>query len=87
MDAERAGDAPANEEPERESGMPGGGRGRKDEPGHTGVYPVSHMEGADPHATTHGEMAWGQGERGAVGYADHGESEVFTLVGRYVDLD
>jgi hypothetical protein len=67
------------EDERRESGMPGGGRGRRDEVGRTGVYPVSHMEGASQDATTRGEMEWGQGERGAAGYYDHGESEVFTV--------
>jgi hypothetical protein len=81
MDIERARDGPAEEEQSRESGMPGGGKGRKDAPGYTGVYPVSHMAGADPQATTHGEMTWGQGERGAAGYVDRGESEVFTVPG------
>ncbi len=65
--------------PDQESGMPGGGRGRKDETGRSGVYPVSHMGGASPQATTRGEMEWGQGERGAEGYYDHGDSEVVTV--------
>ena len=60
----------------RESGVPGGGKGRKDEVGRSGVFPVSESEGAGPDARVHGEMSWGQGERGAEGYYDHGESEI-----------
>jgi CheY-like chemotaxis protein len=66
----------SNEERKRESGMPGGGKGRKDMIERTGVHPVSASEGASPDAQTHGEMSWGQGERGAEGYYDHGDSEI-----------
>ena len=62
-------------ERKRESGMPGGGQGRKDEVGRSGVYPVSASEGASPDAMVHGEASWGQGERGAAGYEDSGGSE------------
>ncbi len=68
-----------SDEKKRESGLPGGGQGRKDEVGKTGVYPVSSSEGASPDAEVHGEMSWGQGERGAEGYYDHGESEISNL--------
>jgi len=63
---------------ERESGMPGGGTGRKDEIGRTGVYRVSgpHPAGDAPVV---GMASWGQGARGAAGYEDHGESELFRL--------
>jgi len=67
------------EQPARDSGMPGGGKGRKDEPGHTGVYPVSEMEGASGQATSQGEASWGQGDRGAAGYDDSGSSETFVV--------
>ncbi len=60
----------------RESGMPGGGQGRQDKVGPTGVYPVSEMEGADEEARVHGQKSWGQGERGAEGYEDSGGSEL-----------
>lgn len=60
-----------------ESGLPGGGVSRRDEPGHTGVYPMSASEGAGPDAEAKGEMGWGQGERGAEGYEDAGSSETF----------
>lgn len=62
----------------RESGMPGGGAGRKDEIGKTGVYRLSgpHPAGDAPVV---GMASWGQGARGAAGYEDHGESELFLL--------
>jgi len=62
-------------EKQRESGQPGGGAGRKDEVGVSGVYPMSgpHPEGDAPIVTP---ASWGQGERGAAGYEDHGESEI-----------
>ena len=75
-----AGRAPQSaSEPIRESGLPGGGRGRKDFVGHTNVYPVSAAEGASPDAQIHAEMSWGQGTRGAAGYDDHGDSEITNL--------
>jgi hypothetical protein len=59
----------------RESGRPGGGAGRKDEVGRSGVYPAS-----GPHPTGPAEIktmaAWGQGQRGAAGYEDAGSSEL-----------
>ena len=59
----------------RESGNPGGGQGRRDDVGLSGVYPMSgpHPPGNAPIRT---EAAWGQGERGAAGYEDHGSSEL-----------
>jgi CBS domain-containing protein len=62
-------------EKKRESGVPGGGSGRKDDVGRSGVYPMSgpHPAGDAPLVTP---AAWGQGKRGAAGYADHGESEI-----------
>jgi hypothetical protein len=61
-------------EARRECGMPGGGQGRRDEPGRSGVYPVSHSEGASPEAPLRGESEWGQGELGAAGYEESGNS-------------
>ena len=60
----------------RESGLPGGGQGRRDEVGPTGVHPVS--AGVDPNrnAEIRTPAAWGQGERGAAGYEDSGGSEL-----------
>ena len=59
----------------RDSGLPGGGAGRKDKIGHSGVYPMSgpHPKGDAPIVTP---GSWGQGKRGAAGYNDHGESEL-----------
>jgi len=63
------------QKPLRESGLPGGGAGRKDEVGGSGVYPKSapHPPG-DARIVT--PASWGQGDRGAAGYEDHGESEL-----------
>ncbi len=48
---------------------------RKDCVGKSGVYPMSgpHPSGDAP---LKGQMEWGQGERGAAGYNDHGGSEL-----------
>jgi hypothetical protein len=55
------------------SGVPGGGRGRKDVVRGSGVYPISGPlpRGKAPIRT---EAAWGQGSRGAAGYKDSGSS-------------
>jgi len=63
----------------RESGLPGGGQGRKDKIEKSGVYPVSALEDASPDAMVHGEASWGQGDRGAAGYEDSGGSELLYL--------
>ena len=63
----------------RESGLPGGGQGRRDEIGKTGVYPVSDMANASPDAVVHDQASFGQGERGAAGYEDSGGSELNFL--------
>ncbi|MEW6735224.1 MAG: hypothetical protein AB1489_28290 [Acidobacteriota bacterium] len=63
----------------RDSGLPGGGKGRKDEVKSSGVYPMSSPEGASPDAITQGEASFGQGERGAAGYEDHGDLELFIF--------
>ena len=47
-----------------------------DRVGHSGVYPASDMEGAPDDSEAQGMASWGQGERGAEGYYDHGESEL-----------
>src|SRR5437773_619862 len=67
--------AQRNQADKRESGLPGGGAGRKDEVGGSGVYPVSgpHPAGEAPVVK---QAGWGQGKRGATGYEDHGESEI-----------
>jgi hypothetical protein len=66
-------------EEKRESGEPGGGQGRVDEVGKSGVYPVSEIENAPDDAVVQGEKSFGQGERGAEGYKDAGSSEIFYL--------
>jgi hypothetical protein len=72
---EREQGAPLPDEQKRESGLPGGGQGRRDEVGRTGVYPAS---GPLPEgdAEYRGQMEWGQGLRGAAGYYDSGPSEL-----------
>ena len=77
----RAGDR-ADEEQRRESGQPGGGAGRRDEVGPTGVYPMSGgiPEGKHPEIRT--PASWGQGDRGAEGYNDSGGSELYMHDGQ-----
>ncbi|MBV8847390.1 MAG: CBS domain-containing protein [Bryobacterales bacterium] len=68
-----------DKEKQRESGLPGGGAGRRDEDvGKSGVYPMSgpHPPGDAPIVTP---GSWGQGARGAAGYEDHGESEIYMI--------
>lgn len=82
------GDRPTDEprqesdEERRESGRPGGGTGRRDEVGPTGVYPMSGgiPEGKHPEIRT--PAAWGQGDRGAEGYNDSGGSELYMHDGQ-----
>lgn len=59
----------------QQSGMPGGGRGRVDRVGRSGVYPASGPW-PDQNAPVQGEASWGQGDRGAAGYQDSGRSEI-----------
>ncbi len=65
----------------RESGQPGGGAGRRDEVGGSGVYPVSGPHPDDPNTPIRDQASWGQGDRGAEGYNDSGTSEVFYMPG------
>ncbi len=60
-----------------ESGLPGGGVGRMETPGRTGIYPVSADQGASGDAPVQGEEAFGQGDRGDAGYQDSGGSRSF----------
>jgi CBS domain-containing protein len=59
----------------RESGEPGGGQGRTDVPGQTGIWPGS---GPWPPESVPIQQpgSFGQGERGAEGYFDSGDSSV-----------
>lgn len=60
----------------KESGRPGGGAGRREEVGGSGVYPVSGPHPDDPNAPIRDQASFGQGDRGAKGYADSGGSEL-----------
>ncbi len=66
----------------RESGQPGGGAGRRDEVGPTGVYPMSGGIPKGKHLEVRTPAAWGQGERGAAGYEDSGGSELIYRDGQ-----
>jgi hypothetical protein len=66
----------------RESGQPGGGAGRRDEVGPTGVYPMSGGIPAGKHLEIRTPAAWGQGDRGAEGYYDAGGSELVMRDGQ-----
>lgn len=59
-----------------ESGAPGGGAGRRDEVGGSGVHPASSGQ-APADAEIRTPASWGQGDRGAAGYEDSGDSELF----------
>lgn len=64
--------------PDSESGIPGGGRGRRDAVGGSGVYPASAGQ-APPGSVPRTQAEWGQGDRGAAGYEDSGRSGIFFL--------
>lgn len=59
----------------RESGAPGGGQGRRDEVGGSGVYSRS-ADNIPGDAVIRTPQQWGQGKRGAEGYEDSGGSEL-----------
>lgn len=62
----------------RESGIPGGGQGRRDIVGRSGVYPASGpLPPGDAPLQPMGSL--GQGARGAQGYNDGGDSEIFFV--------
>ena len=48
----------------------------QDRVGSSGVYPASEAGSAPPDSQAQGMASWGQGERGARGYEDHGDSEI-----------
>ncbi len=70
------------DEAKRESGQPGGGQGRRDEVGRSGVYPMSGEERPSGDAEVRTQAAWGQGDRGAEGYEDAGGSELTMREGQ-----
>lgn len=76
--AAQPGEPAHEEEPQAVSehaGMPGDGAGRREDVSGSGVYAASGpMPKGD--AEPHGMASWGQGERGAEGYEDHGGSEL-----------
>jgi hypothetical protein len=72
----------AAKEARRESGQPGGGAGRRDEVGPTGVYPMSGGIPEGHHLEIRTPASWGQGERGAEGYDDAGGSELYMHDGQ-----
>lgn len=65
----------------RESGQPGGGQGRQDEVGGSGVYPAS-AKNIPGDAVIRTPQQWGQGDRGAEGYEDSGGSELVWREGQ-----
>lgn len=78
----KAADKRPSEEDRRESGQPGGGAGRRDEVGPTGVYPMSGGIPPGKHPEIRTPASWGQGERGAEGYNDSGGSELYMHDGQ-----
>jgi hypothetical protein len=72
----------AADEARRESGEPGGGAGRRDEVGPTGVYPMSAGIPPGKHPEIRTPAAWGQGDRGAEGYDDAGGSNFIVRDGQ-----
>jgi len=75
-ESQRSADERDEQSRKRESGMPGGGQGRRDEVGPTGVYPMSAGIPEGKHLEIRTPASWGQGERGAEGYNDAGGSEL-----------
>src|SRR6185437_12886463 len=65
-----------------DSGKPGGGAGRRDEVGPSGVYPMSGGIPQGKHPELRTPAAWGQGDRGAAGYDDAGGSELVMRDGQ-----
>ncbi len=61
---------------QRESGQPGGGAGRRDDVGRSGVYPISGDERPSGDAELRPLGDWAGGDRGIEGYEDSGGSEL-----------
>ncbi len=64
-------------EQKKDSGNPGGGAGRVEDVKGSGVYPASGPLPKE-NAPYQSEASFGPGKRGAAGYDDSGDSEVFT---------
>jgi hypothetical protein len=61
---------------QRDSGQPGGGAGRRDDVGRSGVYPISGDERPQGNAELRPLGDWAGGDRGIAGYEDSGGSEL-----------
>ncbi|HEU5432994.1 MAG TPA: hypothetical protein VFU81_15100 [Thermomicrobiales bacterium] len=63
------------------TGEPGDGAGRKYDPEsqNAGVWPVSGPPIPDPNAQPQPMASFGQGERGAAGFQDHGDSALIGI--------
>ncbi|HEU0113716.1 MAG TPA: hypothetical protein VFQ80_03530 [Thermomicrobiales bacterium] len=63
------------------AGEPGDGAGQKYDPEsqHAGVWPVSGPPIPDPNAVPQPMASFGQGERGAAGFENHGDSELIAI--------
>jgi hypothetical protein len=66
---------------QRESGQPGGGAGRRDDVGRTGVYPLSGDERPVGASEIRKLGDWAGGDRGIAGYEDSGGSELIMRDG------
>lgn len=73
--------AAASDQHTRDAGAPGGGAGRIEDTQSqdAGVWPASGPHPDNPDATYQGMSSFGQGERGAQGYEESGQSEVRTM--------
>lgn len=74
-DEKRPEEQPRGSSEDRGSDEMRAGRGRKDEVGHSGVYPFTR-EDAPKDAVVRPAGSFGQGELGGAGYQDHGGSEL-----------
>ena len=67
--------------PTPSAGNPGDGAGRIEVTGsrHAGVWPASGPPPDNPDVLIREQASFGQGARGAAGYEDSGQSEVFPI--------
>lgn len=79
--AGKSGSSGASSGGSKNAGMPGDGAGRVEDTQsrHSGVWPASGPLPDNPEAKYQDMNSFGQGERGAAGYQDHGRSEVRTI--------
>jgi YHS domain-containing protein len=64
--------------PAADPGQPGGGKGRRDETGRTGIWPMSGPLPPSGDAWTVSQGELGQGTTGVAGYAESGGSEAIV---------